>query len=61
MEKGYVQQQGINYTKVFAPVARMGTVKMIVALAAQKWWTLYQLDVKSVFLLRKLNEVVYVE
>lgn len=33
--KGYVQQQEIDYTKVFAPVARMDTVRMIVDLAAQ--------------------------
>lgn len=47
--KGYVQQQGIDYTEIFAPVARMDTVRMIVALEAQKGWTLYQLDVKSTF------------
>jgi len=54
--KGYVQQQGIDYTKVFAPVVRMDTVRMIVALAAQKGWTLYQLDVKFAFLHGELNE-----
>jgi hypothetical protein len=59
--KGYVQQQGIDYTEVFAPVVRMDTVRMIVALAAQKGWTLYQLDVKSAFLHEELNEEVYVE
>ena len=59
--KGYVQQQGIYYTEVFALVARMDIVRMIVALAAQKGWTLYQLDVKSAFLHGELNEEVYVE
>lgn len=34
--KGYSQQHDIDYTKVFAPVARMDTVRMIIALAAQK-------------------------
>lgn len=59
--KGYVQQQGVDYTEVYAPVARMDTVRMIVALAARKGYTLYQLDVKSAFLHGELNEEVYVE
>jgi hypothetical protein len=59
--KGYSQQYGMDYTEVFAPVARMDTVRMIVALAAQRNWTIYQLDVKSIFLHGKLNEDVFVE
>lgn len=55
-----MQQQGIDYTEVFAPVARMDTVRMIVALAAHKGCILYQLDVKSAFLHGELNEEVYV-
>ena len=46
---------------MFAPVARMDTVRMIVALVAQKRWTLYQLDVKSTFSHGEVNEEVYVE
>ena len=34
--KGYAQQHGVDYTKVFAPVARIDTVRMIIALAAKK-------------------------
>ncbi|PNX85069.1 retrotransposon-related protein [Trifolium pratense] len=59
--KGYAQQFGVDYTEVFAPVARMDTVRMIVALAAQRGWIIYQLDVKSAFLHGELNEDVFVE
>lgn len=34
--KGYAQQQGIDYNEVFAPVARWDTIRMVLALAAQK-------------------------
>ncbi|KAK9928322.1 hypothetical protein M0R45_025465 [Rubus argutus] len=59
--KGYSQQHGIDYTEVYAPVARMDTVRMIIALTAQKGWKLHQLDVKSAFLHGELKEDVYVE
>lgn len=47
--KGYSQEYGIDYTEVFAPVARMDTVRMIISVAAQQGWGIYQLDVKSAF------------
>lgn len=59
--KGYSQEHGIDYTEVFAPVARMDTVRMVLALAAQRGWTIFQLDVKSAFLHGTLNEDVYVD
>lgn len=59
--KGYSQQHGVDYTEVFAPVARMETIRLVVALAAQKGWAIYQLDVKSAFLYGELNEEVFVE
>lgn len=59
--KGYAQQYGIDYTEVFAPVARMETVRLVIAFAAKKGWPIHQLDVKSAFLHGELVEDVFVE
>jgi len=59
--KGYAQEYGVDYTKVFAPMARMETIRLVVALAAQKGWLIYQLDVKSAFLHGKLDETMCVD
>lgn len=48
--KGYVQKHGIDYKEVFAPVARIETVRLILALAATNGWKVHHLDVKSAFL-----------
>lgn len=59
--KGYKQKPGIDYFEVFAPVSRMDTVRMILSLAAQSKWKVYQMDVKTAFLNGILQEEVYVE
>ena len=38
--KGYAQREGIDYTKTFSPVAKMDTIKMVLALVAQYKWTI---------------------
>lgn len=58
--KGYVQRQGIDYEEVYAPVARLETVRLLVALAAQEEWQVHHMDVKSAFLNGELCEDVYV-
>ncbi|CAN0920234.1 Retrovirus-related Pol polyprotein from transposon TNT 1-94 [Linum grandiflorum] len=59
--KGYSQQPGIDFHETYAPVARMETIRTVIALAAQMELPLYQLDVKSAFLNGELEEEVYVE
>ncbi|EON88790.1 Ribonuclease H, partial [Plesiomonas shigelloides 302-73] len=59
--KGYNQRQGIDYDEVFAPVARLETIRLIISLAAQNAWKIYQMDVKSAFLNGLLEEEVYIE
>ncbi|GJS95906.1 retrovirus-related pol polyprotein from transposon TNT 1-94 [Tanacetum coccineum] len=59
--KGYKQKHGIDYEEVFAPVARLETIRMIIAIAAQHRWKIHQMDVKSAFLNGLLEEEVYVE
>ena len=40
--KGYVQRQGVDYEEVFAPVAQIETVRVLLALAAQQDWDFFQ-------------------
>lgn len=58
--KGYSQQQGIDYEEVFSPVARLETVRLVLAFAAQHGWEVHQFDVKSAFLNGEIREDVYV-
>ncbi|RDY03536.1 hypothetical protein CR513_12871, partial [Mucuna pruriens] len=58
--KGFLQKAGLDYNKVFAPVAKIETIRLVVAVAIFRGWSLHQLDVKSSFLNRPLEEEVYV-
>ncbi|GJS21640.1 ribonuclease H-like domain, reverse transcriptase, RNA-dependent DNA polymerase [Tanacetum coccineum] len=58
--KGYIQQHGIDFEEVFAPVARMETIRLLLAIAATNKWEVHHLDVKSAFLHGDLKEEVYV-
>ncbi|GJV53952.1 ribonuclease H-like domain, reverse transcriptase, RNA-dependent DNA polymerase [Tanacetum coccineum] len=58
--KGYIQEHGIDFEEVFAPVARMETIRLLLAIAANNKWEVHHLDVKSAFLHGDLKEEVYV-
>ncbi|CAN0870467.1 Retrovirus-related Pol polyprotein from transposon TNT 1-94 [Linum grandiflorum] len=58
---GNRQEYGLDYDETFAPVAKMKSVRVLLALAAQSEWPLYQLDFKNAFLHGTLKETVYME
>ncbi|KAH0711345.1 hypothetical protein KY289_007304 [Solanum tuberosum] len=60
MAKGYAQQYGVDFEETFSLVARFETVRLVLALAAQLQWAVYQFDVKSASLNGDLQEEVYV-
>nr|GEW21350.1 copia protein [Tanacetum cinerariifolium] len=58
--KGYAQKEGIDFEESFAPVARLEAVRLFIAYAEHKSFTVYQMDVKTTFLYGPLKEEVYV-
>nr|GEX39321.1 retrovirus-related Pol polyprotein from transposon TNT 1-94 [Tanacetum cinerariifolium] len=54
------QEEGIDYDKVFAPIARIKSIRLFLAYASLQYFMVYQMDVKSDFLYGKIAEVVYV-
>ncbi|GJX06255.1 retrovirus-related pol polyprotein from transposon TNT 1-94 [Tanacetum coccineum] len=60
VERGYHQEEGIDFEEYFAPVARLEDIRILIAYAAYKNMTIYQMDVKTTFLNGILREEVYV-
>ncbi|GJZ68185.1 retrovirus-related pol polyprotein from transposon TNT 1-94 [Tanacetum coccineum] len=58
--QGFRQEEGIDFEKSFAPVARIEAICIFVANAANKNMTIFQMDVKIAFLNGELKEEVYI-
>ena len=59
MAQGYSQMEGIDYNETFSPIARMESIKILLALACHLKFKLYQMDVKTALLNGFLKEDVY--
>ncbi|KAI3682931.1 hypothetical protein L1987_83321 [Smallanthus sonchifolius] len=59
--QGFNQQEGVDYTKVYAPVSRIEAIRLFLAYPSFKGFKVFQLDVKSAFQYGKVKEEVFVK
>ena len=57
--KGFQQKKGIDYSKIFSPVVKMSTIRLVLGMVVVENLHLEQLDVKTVFLHSDLEEDIY--
>lgn len=61
MAKGFSQRYGIDYQKTFAPVARLDSIRLLVALAVELDLKIHQLDINTAYLNGLLEEEIYMK
>lgn len=59
--KGYEQVYNVDYDETFTPVARLSTLRMLLALSIEMGWYIHQMDVVAAFLYPAIDETVYME
>lgn len=58
---GFKQRHGLDYENTFSPVVKPTIVRLILALAISRGWTLRQVNVQNAFLHRVLEEDVFMK
>jgi hypothetical protein len=59
--QGFIQIEGLDFGETYAPVAKLESIRILLAFTTHHDFKLYQMDVKSAFLNRPIFELVYVE
>ncbi|CAM8960204.1 unnamed protein product [Rhodiola kirilowii] len=59
--QGFRQKYGIDYFDTYAPVARISTIRLLIALASIHKLLVHQMDVKTAFLNGDLKEEIYMK
>ncbi|GJT89191.1 putative RNA-directed DNA polymerase [Tanacetum coccineum] len=61
MVKGFSQKRGIDFDEIFSPVVKMGSIRVVLGLAASLDLEVEQMDVKTAFLHGDLDKEIYME
>ena len=61
MEKCFSQFQSVDYHETFPPVAKMDSIRLVLAISASKDWEVHHMDVKSAFLHGDIHEDIYMK
>jgi len=59
--KGYTQSYGVDYMETFSPLAWLNSVRILISMAVNRQWLMYQLDIKNIFLHGDFHEEVYMD
>ncbi|XP_077277091.1 uncharacterized protein LOC143905509 isoform X1 [Temnothorax americanus] len=59
--KGFSQRPGLDFQDTFAPVARLGSLRLLVALSVELGMSISQLDITAAYLHGDMDTVVYME
>ena len=59
--KGYSQVHGIEYNETFAPVAKMDSIRLALAIVASKQWEVHHMDVKCDFINGDITKEIYMQ
>ena len=59
MAKGYTQKEGFDNEETFSPVAMIKSIRILLSIASHKDYKIWQMNVKTTFLNRSLEETIY--
>ena len=59
--KGYRQTKGLDYFDTYSPMTRLNSIRTVLAIVALRNLEIHQMDVKTTFLNRELDEEIYME
>ena len=61
LAKGYSQVHGIDYNETFAPVEKMDSIRLALAIANSRKCEVHHMDVKCDFINGDMNEDIYMK